>query len=107
MPKRWALLVQKRRFRSRTLLPSLGTRTNRLGRDAMHEVAKPPGRGAPPAIDVRNRTNRKKLYKTKTCGESWITVACYLCNTLPKTACSTPFPAVPLLRVQEASVIVI
>ena len=40
------------------------------------------------------------------CRESSITAACYLCNTLSKTAGVAPFRAVPLLRVQGPSVIV-
>jgi hypothetical protein len=40
------------------------------------------------------------------CDESSITVACYLCNTLPKTLGLDPLEAVPLLRVQSPSVIV-
>ena len=51
-------------------------------------------------------TNRKQSFGTKACDESSITAACYLCNTLPKTACPVPFQAVPLLRVQGPSVIV-
>src|ERR1700724_2685893 len=64
------------------------------------------GQGAHPSICRRNGTNRKQSVGSKTCDESSITVACYLCNTLPKTACRVPFRAVPLLRVQKPSVIV-
>jgi hypothetical protein len=53
-----------------------------------------------------NGTNRKQLYGTKACDESSLTAACYLCNTHPKTGGLPPFEAVPLLRVQKCSVIV-
>ena len=49
---------------------------------------------------------RKLLVETMACDESSITAACYLCNTLPKTRCTTRFKAVPLLRVHFPSVIV-
>jgi hypothetical protein len=48
----------------------------------------------------------KHLYGTITYDQYSITVACYLCNTHPKTVCRVPFRAVPLLRVHGASVIV-
>ena len=57
-------------------------------------------------ICMTNGTIQKHLDKTKACDESPITVACYLCNTRPKTICPTPFRTVPLLRVQSPSVIV-
>jgi hypothetical protein len=57
-------------------------------------------------ICTLNGTNRKPLCGTKACDESSITAACYLCNTLPKTAGLARFPAVPLLCVQKSSVIV-
>src|SRR5690348_22323 len=49
-----------------------------------------------------------KKYKIKTISSDKrsITVACYLCNTRPKTRLTGPFQAVPLLRVQCPSVIV-
>jgi hypothetical protein len=52
-------------------------------------------------------TNQKYLTETITCREPSITNACYLCNTLRKRGGGSPFEAVPLLRVQESSVIVI
>ena len=39
------------------------------------------------------RANRKSLYKTDTCEESAITIECYLCNTLPKTASNCGLPS--------------
>ena len=48
----------------------------------------------------------KHPYGTITYDQYSITVACYLCNTHPKTVCRIPFGVVPLLRVQGASVIV-
>jgi hypothetical protein len=48
----------------------------------------------------------KNIYRTIACKECSITVACYLCNTIPKTLSLPRFEAVPLLRVQGASVIV-
>jgi hypothetical protein len=58
-------------------------------------------------IDLDGKWNiLKQCDGTKACDESPITVACYLCNTLPKTAEHPLFRAVPLLRVQSPSVIV-
>jgi hypothetical protein len=57
-------------------------------------------------IFAPNGTNSKRRYKTISCSESRITSACYLCNTHPKTDRLTLFGAVPLLRVQSPSVIV-
>ena len=54
----------------------------------------------------QNGTYRKHADVTKVCEQRLITVACYLCNTHPKTAGVGPFEAVPLLRVQKCSVIV-
>jgi hypothetical protein len=62
--------------------------------------------GAYATICAPNRTNRKQRGKTMACEKNAITAACYLCNTLPKTVVRTPFRAVPLLRVQKPSVIV-
>ena len=62
--------------------------------------------GAHATICMTNGTIQKHPDKTKACEESPITVACYLCNTRPKTICPTPLWAVPLLRVQSPSVIV-
>jgi hypothetical protein len=62
--------------------------------------------GAYATISAPNGTNRKQHERTKACDESSITAACYLCNTLPKTAVLAPFRAVPLLRVHKRSVIV-
>jgi hypothetical protein len=42
--------------------------------------------GARASIGGSNGTYRKNSYKTNTCVERSITVACYLCNTHPKTA---------------------
>ena len=52
-------------------------------------------------------TIRKYRIETMTCSETSITNACYLCNTLWKRGGAGPFEAVPLLRVQKSSVIVI
>jgi len=57
-------------------------------------------------IFALNGANINMHYKTNSCSESWITSACYLCNTHPKTDRQTPSDAVPLLRVQSPSVIV-
>jgi len=48
----------------------------------------------------------QQLERTRAWRESSIAAACYLCNTLSKTAGVAPFRAVPLLRVQGPSVIV-
>ena len=53
-----------------------------------------------------NGTFQKSLFKTNPCNESSITSACYLCNTRRKRRGVTRFEAVPLLRVQKSSVIV-
>jgi hypothetical protein len=58
-------------------------------------------------IHAPERAISKHLFGTMTYDEYSITVACYLCNTHPKTVCRIPFRAVPLLRVHGASVIVI
>jgi hypothetical protein len=54
----------------------------------------------------RNRAFRKPFIETIAYDETSITAACYLCNTHPKTRCTTLFEAVPLLRVHFPSVIV-
>jgi len=53
-----------------------------------------------------NGTIREYLYITETCAEVLRRSACYLCNTHRKRGCASLFEAVPLLRVQNASVIV-
>jgi hypothetical protein len=53
-----------------------------------------------------NGTFQKTADITISCTKSPITDACYLCNTYPKTPGHHPFAAVPLLRVQKPSVIV-
>jgi hypothetical protein len=57
-------------------------------------------------ICTRNGAAQKNPYITMAYNETSITVACYLCNTHPKTVCRVLSGAVPLLRVQGASVIV-
>ena len=65
------------------------------------------GRRRCPGIDLApNGTNRKQRCGTMACDEISITDACYLCNTVPKTRSRRSFGAVPLLRVQKPSVIV-
>lgn len=98
--------VRMRRFRSRISwfvrgrLTSLDSAASRcLRRES-------PGRDDEAANQALNGTNRKQSCRTMACGESLIAAACYLCNTLSKTACSNPFRAVPLLLVQVPSVIV-
>lgn len=54
-----------------------------------------------------NGTIQKQQVKTCTCRKISITVACYLCNTHWKRGGAGAFEAVPLLLVQESSVIVI
>jgi hypothetical protein len=54
-----------------------------------------------------NGTIQKQQVKTCTCRNISITVACYLCNTHWKRGEAGAFEAVPLLLVQESSVIVI
>jgi hypothetical protein len=51
-------------------------------------------------------TNRKHATKSICYEESTTAVACYLCNTRPKTVGSASFSVVPLLRVKGPSVIV-
>ena len=50
---------------------------------------------------------RKYQIETIACRKTSITNACYLCNTLWKRGEAGPLEAVPLLRVQKSSVIVI
>ena len=50
---------------------------------------------------------RNYRIETISCRETSITNTCYLCNTLRKTGGVGPLRAVPLLRVQKSSVIVI
>ena len=57
-------------------------------------------------IPAPNGTNEKYLLKTIGCSKVLITAACYLCNTLRKRGGVRAFGAVPLLRVQKSSVIV-
>src|SRR6266540_1485799 len=59
--------------------------------------------------DKRVSTGTIQNYRIETmpCRETSITNACYLCNTLRKRGKAGPFEAVPLLRVQKSSVIVI
>jgi len=57
-------------------------------------------------ISRANRAIENSICKTMPCSESAITSACYLCNTHPKTDCGKVLEAVPLLRVQKSSVIV-
>ena len=75
-------------------------------------TAEPRGRGKPGCRAAHamncapNGTNRKQIDITIAYAKSRITGACYLCNTHPKTPGLRPFGAVPLLRVQKPSVIV-
>ena len=64
---------------------------------------------AAPAATIRvsNGGIQKTTLETNTCGDISITNACYLCNTLRKRGGVGPFRAVPLLRVQKSSAIVI
>ena len=55
---------------------------------------------------VSNGTFQKISFKTISYRESSITSACYLCNTLRKRRGVSLFEVVPLLRVQNSSVIV-
>src|SRR6478735_2328325 len=57
-------------------------------------------------IHAPNGAIRKRQLITMTCGETSITTACYLCNTFRKRRGVRRFEAVPLLRVQKSSVIV-
>jgi hypothetical protein len=77
----------------------------RFGANRAREV-KPADRLPVQRSAHQNGANGKQFGQTKACEESSITVACYLCNTLPKTACQPVLGAVPLLRVQMPSVIV-
>src|SRR5258708_5847360 len=65
-------------------------RSNRFGSQSRAGRQSGSGRGAQLTIQWRNGTNQKTPCKTIACSESWITVACYLCNTLQKTV--TPKP---------------
>ena len=60
-----------------------------------------------PTIAVSTGSIRKYRIKTVSCRETSITNACYLCNTLWKRGGLRSLEAVPLLRVQKSSVIVI
>src|SRR5262245_28138175 len=53
----------------------------------------------------QNETFSKSLYTTTAYSETFTSRPCYLCNTLPKTGSPHSSEAVPLLRVQSASVI--
>src|SRR5882757_4185046 len=57
-------------------------------------------------IHAANGTIQKSIIKAVPYRETLITTACYLCNTLRKRRGVSLFGAVPLLRVQESSVIV-
>jgi hypothetical protein len=70
----------------------LRRRTGAMAAFAMHAAA--------------NGTIPEYPFITKACVEILRRSACYLCNTHRKTGCTSPFEAVPLLRVQNASVIV-
>ena len=58
------------------------------------------------AVFGRNQAIEKYIDKTIAYEKRTITSACYLCNTHPKTVSPTASEAVPLLRVQKSSVIV-
>ena len=60
-----------------------------------------------PTIAVSTGSIRKYRIETVSCRETSITNACYLCNTLWKRGGLRSLEAVPLLRVQKSSVIVI
>src|SRR6478672_5486473 len=60
-----------------------------------------------PTVAESTRAIRKYRIETMSCRESLITNACYLCNTLGKRGGLRSLDAVPLLRVQKSSVIVI
>ena len=77
-----------------------------IRRKSTSEERKSRAGAAHATISVSNQAIDKSLYKTMACSESAITSACYLCNTHPKTDCGKPPEAVPLLRVQKSSVIV-
>ena len=94
------------RFRSWILLSGAVDGAARFGSESSREMGRPSDQGAHATFRSANGTNRKNGYRTNTCDESLIAVACHLCNTLPKTACPALFRAVPLLRVQKPSVIV-
>jgi hypothetical protein len=64
------------------------------------------GAAARATISAAKGANRKQCGKTKACDESSAKVACYLCNTPAKNGSRAAFGAVPLLRVQGPSVIV-
>ena len=66
-------------------LGALDSADSRLGE------GKAGGSAASVAFGGRNGTNLKQCCKTRACGENSITVACYLCNTHPKTAWLVPF----------------
>ena len=53
------------------------------------------------------RAIQKYRIETMSCRETSFTKTCYLCNTLRKRGEAGPLKAVPLLRVQKSSVIVI
>lgn len=101
-PKRSCLLSSVRN--------SFCGRFGRLRRSIRREPA--PKRADRPGMVLSQRklcsngTNRKQRYGTKACEVISFKPACYLCNTHPKTGGLPPFEAVPLLRVQKCSVIV-
>jgi hypothetical protein len=79
-----------------------------VGFDARHAVlGRKTGLTIAFAVQASASGDFSKTYsKTIAYVEILETVACYLCNTHSKTGCLRPFEAVPLLRVQSASVIV-
>jgi hypothetical protein len=102
MMQQLTLLIRLAHHFCRGVVASVG----RFGANRNAGRGKPGEPTACATICTLNGTNRKPLWGTKACDESSITAACYLCNTLPKTAGLAPFRAVPLLCVQNSSVIV-
>jgi hypothetical protein len=58
---------------------------SRIRRDQPLRAVDRPGPGVSAPIQGANGTVQKTIYKTMAYGECSITLACYLCNTIPKT----------------------
>jgi hypothetical protein len=63
----------------------VGRHVARFGTSRAATGGQPGGASAHALICAPNGTNQKHLYRTKCYEESVVAVACYLCNTRPKT----------------------
>ena len=92
--------------RSQAHSSSRSARFLRLIRLAWTGEASDPGDRVGRARICGKKSTLKYRYKTMACRDASITTACYLCNTHPKTGRLSARKAVPLLRAQGPSVIV-